>query len=347
MVWEIFLIDFQTTGRGWCFGLLLLAALVSGCAARAPLPVSLLPLQTDASGSGEPRLVIGDSIQVNYFLGADTDRSRYRIVAGDILRIDVLEHPQLARERVLVLPDGYISVPLADHMMAAGKEITTLVKDLAAAYWKHDIRNPQVTVSVELPNDPLVTLLQAVNTDGRRNPLVAMVDQSGLIDLPFIPPPSSRQTFSELRREIKEAYAAKFGRRLEVVVTLQQSQPPVVYVMGEVVEPGGVAYSRPLNALMAVAAAGGFLDSAKSTDIRLFRFRDDGEYDQWSFSLKSRLDEGRDEGKLAHIELQPRDVIYVPKSRIAEANRAVEQYIRKMLPFDIGAGFTYRLDDNN
>ena len=35
------------------------------------------------------------------------------------------------------------------------------------------------------------------------------------------------------------------------------------------------------------------------------------------------------------------DVIYVPKTAIAEANKFVDQHIRKMIPINLSAGFSY------
>jgi hypothetical protein len=38
--------------------------------------------------------------------------------------------------------------------------------------------------------------------------------------------------------------------------------------------------------------------------------------------------------------LQPYDIVYVPKTGIGKVNQAVEQYIRRVVPFSLSAGFS-------
>lgn len=61
-------------------------------------------------------------------------QSNYVVRAGDVLRIEVIEDPELNRS-VLVAPDGRISVPLAGGVRAAGRTLeqiqSTLVGQLA------------------------------------------------------------------------------------------------------------------------------------------------------------------------------------------------------------------------
>ena len=48
------------------------------------------------------------------------------------------------------------------------------------------------------------------------------------------------------------------------------------------------------------------------------------------------------------IELQPDDVVYVPKFKIAQANLFVNQYIEQLFLFrGVSLGFTYDLRSNN
>jgi hypothetical protein len=41
------------------------------------------------------------------------------------------------------------------------------------------------------------------------------------------------------------------------------------------------------------------------------------------------------------VYLRPLDVVYVPKTFIAEANQFVDQYIKRMIPISLNAGFSY------
>jgi polysaccharide export outer membrane protein len=75
---------------------------------------------------------------------AETD---YIIAPGAVLSIFVWQHPDLSTE-VPVRPDGKISTPLVEDMMAAGKTPTALARDMEAVLAKY-IRQPTVNVIVQ------------------------------------------------------------------------------------------------------------------------------------------------------------------------------------------------------
>ncbi len=72
---------------------------------------------------------------------------RYIIGAGDTLEIYVRNNPDIT-STVPVRPDGRISIPLVQSMMAAGKTPTELAQDLEKALARY-IREPLVTVVVQ------------------------------------------------------------------------------------------------------------------------------------------------------------------------------------------------------
>jgi polysaccharide export outer membrane protein len=77
----------------------------------------------------------------------------YHIRAGDILRIEVLEDPELNRS-VLVTPDGRISVPMAGTMRASGQPIEAVQRGLAGRLAGAFTNPPNVFVSIERLADP-------------------------------------------------------------------------------------------------------------------------------------------------------------------------------------------------
>jgi polysaccharide biosynthesis/export protein len=77
----------------------------------------------------------------------------YHIRAGDVLRIEVLEDPELNRS-VLVTPDGRISVPMAGTMRASGQPIEAVQRGLAGRLAAAFTNPPNVFVSVERLADP-------------------------------------------------------------------------------------------------------------------------------------------------------------------------------------------------
>jgi polysaccharide export outer membrane protein len=96
----------------------LAAALLAGCAAHHP------PAPASAS-SPDYRYVIGP---------------------GDTINIVVFRNPELSMT-VPVRPDGRVAAPLVEDLPAAGKDATTLARDIEKALGKY-IRDPVVTVVV-------------------------------------------------------------------------------------------------------------------------------------------------------------------------------------------------------
>ena len=107
----------------------------------------------------------------------------------------------------------------------------------------------------------------------------------------------------------------------ELIVVLKEFQKPYVVVAGEVAQPGKLEMREKLTALQAVLLAGGFKDSAKSSQILVFRKLngDTAEVRTLDFkSLKRTSDLEND------LTLQPGDMILVPRNRISK----IERYVR-------------------
>jgi polysaccharide export outer membrane protein len=77
---------------------------------------------------------------------AEGSASSYIIGPGDSLNIFVWRNPELS-VTVPVRPDGKISAPLVEDMVAAGKSPTQLARDIEAVLAEY-VREPNVTVIV-------------------------------------------------------------------------------------------------------------------------------------------------------------------------------------------------------
>lgn len=107
----------------------------------------------------------------------------------------------------------------------------------------------------------------------------------------------------------------------ELIVVLKEFQKPYVVVAGEVVTPGKLELREKLTALQAVLLAGGFKESAKSSQIIVFRKlnADMAEVKIVNFkTLKQTSDLEND------LTLQPGDMILVPRNRLSK----IERYVR-------------------
>ena len=111
------------------------------CRLKMPLiTVVFLALVAAGCASGGAPPVVPEGARAS----AETD---YIIAPGALLNIFVWQHPDLSTV-VPVRPDGKISTPLVEDMMAAGKTPTELARDMEEVLARY-IRQPTVNVIVQ------------------------------------------------------------------------------------------------------------------------------------------------------------------------------------------------------
>jgi polysaccharide export outer membrane protein len=145
-------------------------------------------------------------------------------------------------------------------------------------------------------------------------------------------------TAHELEELIKQRSAHRL-RDPEVVVMVTSFGDRRVYVGGEVARAGFITIQEGMTPLQAVLAAGGFKDSAQRDSVLYVTRASTGEYKATRVDLDDVVKNGTPE----RVRLAGNDVVFVPASRIANANIFVRQYIRDMLPVDSRAGATAAL----
>jgi len=145
-------------------------------------------------------------------------------------------------------------------------------------------------------------------------------------------------TPAELDAQLTTAYSGEL-RAPQVTVSLVAHGARRVYVGGEVGQPTMLHLDGELTAFQAIQQAGGFAETAAPDSVVLIR------RDAAGKSVGSTIDL-RSVGSGRYPEhdpaLQAQDIVFVPRSRIADVNRFVDQYIRKNLPmspsFGMGLG---------
>ncbi len=124
--------------------------------------------------------------------------------------------------------------------------------------------------------------------------------------------------------QVRELILLKVSKRLaspELTVILKEFQKPYVVVAGEVVTPGKIEMREKLTALQAVLLAGGFKDSARSSQIVIFRKlnADTAEVKTLNFGTLKRTSDLEND-----LTLQPGDMILIPRNRLSK----IERYVR-------------------
>ncbi len=143
------------------------------------------------------------------------------------------------------------------------------------------------------------------------------------------------KTPAQLTNLLTEKYAPQI-KNPEITVLVRSFGTQKVYVDGEVNKSGLVTLTEPMTVLQAVAQAGGFKDTAKRNEVILIRRGTDNKRITMTMDLENAID-GSDRAQ--DVLLMPYDIVYVPKSAVANVNLWVDQYIRKNLPIQPNIGF--------
>ena len=144
------------------------------------------------------------------------------------------------------------------------------------------------------------------------------------------------RTLPEITGEVTTRYAHELVEP-QVTVAVKEYSGLKVYVGGEVNTPGIQAFRGGLSALQAIVAAGGFKNTASLKSVILIRKSEGGR------PVGAKVDLSR---VLKHAEfdrdvaLAPSDIVFVPRSGIANVNLFVEQFFRNNIPIPIYLGFT-------
>ena len=137
--------------------------------------------------------------------------------------------------------------------------------------------------------------------------------------------PVSNRTSEGLAEDLRERYEPHVERP-EVAVIVRDFGSQRAYVGGEVRLPGMVRLDGNTSLADAVFSSGGTLDTAELRSVILVRIGKNGR-EAYSVDLKAGL-----RGEAEIPILQRYDIVYVPKSFIAEVGTYVELYINRIVP---------------
>jgi protein involved in polysaccharide export with SLBB domain len=139
-----------------------------------------------------------------------------------------------------------------------------------------------------------------------------------------------------------EAGVAQGSRRVlidpVVTVSLEEAGGAAVLVGGQVRSPGAYALAGRRGVLEVILLAGGFDPEARMNEVVLIR-RGPGDRPMMRTVDVRRFIEGGD--STGDVPLFPSDIVFVPRSRVAEANLWIEQYVNRLLPFGRSLNYTY------
>lgn len=118
-------------------------------------------------------------------------------------------------------------------------------------------------------------------------------------------------------------------RNPQLSVTVAKETIHRAFIGGEVARPGYVDLRPGMTSLRAIFMSGGFKDTALIDNVLHVRWEDSGEYAARVVDLRDVLETGNVRGD---VFLSANDLVFVPKTPIANANLWVRQYIVDLIP---------------
>ncbi len=323
-------------GGFWLTVVLFPAATLWGQTSTAPAEQS--PKAADR-GTAEPRLA--DGLDRRYVLGPD-----------DAVTVLVLGSEEVASGALRIGPRGYLSIPLAGRVAAAGKTVEEL-EDVLRERLTTYIREPQVSVGMAEFRSRPVSVLGAVNRPGvhqvegsktlveilslaegisqRAGPSVKITRpiENGAIPLPGARTDvGGRYSVAEVNlSDLLEARRPELNIPVMPRDVIAVPRAEMFYVIGGVHRSGGFTLNDrdSVTVLRALALAGGLKGTAKKKAAKILRSREGVERVEIAVNLASIM-----AGRSTDVALEREDILFVPHSggkavarRIAEAGIAM------------------------
>jgi polysaccharide export outer membrane protein len=253
--------------------------------------------------------------------------SRLVLGPGDEVEITVYGAPDLSGH-TRVSADGNISMPLVGYIRIAGLTSSEAEGAIEGQLRQNNIVNdPQVSVFVKEYSSGGVSVVGEVakpgsySTFGPHRLFDVLQAAGGLTEKAANQAViSHRGSDSSETVELSKDPAKMAERNIELQPgdTVVVPAAPIVYVLGEVVKPGGyvLGSSGGVTVLRVVAAAGGPTRYASVGGTKMLRRTPNG-LEEVPVPLKNLL-----RAKAPDMPLEPDDIIFVPNSRFKEAVNA-------------------------
>jgi polysaccharide biosynthesis/export protein len=239
--------------------------------------------------------------------------TEYRLGAGDVVRINVYQSPDLTLE-TRIGEAGNVSYPLLGSIRIGGLSVSQAEKLVADGLLKGNfLKQPQVSILVVQVRGNQASVLGQVNRPGRFPIEVADMRISDLLAMAG----GIAATGADTLTLVGTRNAQPFRKQLDVPSLFRSEQRtddllvqngdvvyvergPVVYIYGEVQRPGAMRLERGMTVMQALATGGGLTLRGTEKGLRVHRKAADGKLQVITPAMDDALRDG--------------DVVYVRES---------------------------------
>lgn len=140
--------------------------------------------------------------------------------------------------------------------------------------------------------------------------------------------PAANLTPEQLRKSLTEKYSSEL-KKPEIAVIVRTFTSHKVFVDGEVVYPGMVEIKGPTTLMQILAQSRGLRETARMSNIIVIRKDAEGKPMAANIDIRKIID---GTNPSLDINMLPYDIVYVPKSNIANWLKFVDEYINRAVP---------------
>jgi polysaccharide export outer membrane protein len=211
----------------------------------------------------------------------------------------------------------------------------------------HGMRSPMPMFQQWIEYEPKYTLypgdqVDIVVSSAPELSRTLTVGPDGRIVMPMAQPiMAAGRTFEQVEAGLS-AELAKQLRDPRIAVTPRAYSPQQIFVGGEVGQQGTYTLPGPVGAMEAVLMAGGLRPSSKSSQIAVMRRAPNGGMMMRTVNIRDGMRHPAHYNDV--IQLRRGDIVFVPKTSIAEAGEWVQAF-RSVLPVDFN--LSYQFGNNN
>ncbi len=321
---------------------------LAGCASQETreMPVQILTAapaeaQNTEFTRREQVLRPQDVLEVIFHVSGQT-QGMYRIQSGDTIDLSFMAASALNGTQ-LVQPDGSITLPSTNSAVRVEGMTTAEAEEAIRQSYRNkrifQNNRDQVTLRVLNPGSEKKTALTHPGTGMSRDITVGNDGRATFPEIGSVP--LQGLTVNQLRDQLNERYAQLPGG-MSVDVLLKSTAANEIYVLGEVGQPGAFTIRRPVSVLEALTLARGPTLKAQLGSVVIMR-RNGNMVQAVNYDVDKAL-AGQSQ-KIAY--LQPEDMLYVPKTKLASAGELSRQLADVILFQGIGVSFGYRLDSKD
>lgn len=256
----------------------------------------------------------GDLLDVLYQIKTWEEKDSFNLAVDNQISVKFPNVSEL-NETQRIRPDGKITLPYLGDLYVVGMTIGELTALLKEEY-SEILKDPELYVVVREFRSAIKELKADLHTAPRGLSRLVTVRPDGYCTFSMV---GDVYVAGKTLPAINEILNAKYGSvipGLTVDLFLERHEGSVVYIMGEVANPGAHKIMRPTSIVKALALAGNALPTARLSSVVVVRKNAEDEKLVGTRVNVRRVLGLRRNAKLFY--LKPDDIMYVPKRPISE-----------------------------